>query len=110
MRNHIVARVGIDSYQTYHAHLQPCFLPHFPTRSLFHRFTRVNGPSRHTPEAVVSPLLQQDLAALVEDRRTRARTDHSWELGERLASGIEEGHRGIRLSHRITPTLWEKER
>src|SRR5262245_28098202 len=110
MRNHIVAWVGIDPYQTHHTHLQARFLPHFPKRSLFHRFARVNGPSRHAPEAVVSSLLQQDLATLVEDRRSRARADHFREFGERLASGVEEGDKCTVLSHRITPTPWEKER
>src|SRR5262245_25051086 len=110
MRNHIVAWVGIDPYQTHYTYLQPCFLPYFPERSLFHRFTRVNSPSRHAPEAVVGPLLQQNLATLVKDRRTCARADNMREFGERLASGIEEGDRGTVLSHWVTPTPWEKER
>src|SRR5206468_7177362 len=110
MRNHIVAWVRIDPYQTHHTHLQPGFLPHLPEGALFHRFPRVNGPSRHTPEAVVGPLLQQDLATLVEHRRTRARANNFREFGERLARGVEEGDRCTVLSHRITPTPWEKER
>jgi hypothetical protein len=99
VRNHIVAWVGIDPYQTHHAYLQPSFFPHFPERSLFDRFTRVNGPARHAPEAVVSPLLQQDFAVLVKDRRTRARADNLWKFRERLTSGVEEENMGTRLSH-----------
>src|SRR5262245_55778148 len=110
MRNHIVAWVGIDPHQPHHTHLQPCFLPHFPECSLFHRFARINSPSRHAPEAIISPLLQQDLAMLVEDCRTRARADNFREFGERLASGVKKGDRCTVLSHRITPTPGEKER
>src|SRR5262249_1598473 len=103
LRNHIVTGVRVDPDQAHHTHVEPGFLPHFSERSLLDRFARVNGPPRHTPEAVIGPLLQQDLAALVEHRRTRPRTDYFWESGERLTGGVIEGDRGTLFRHHITP-------
>src|SRR5699024_3063296 len=75
-----VARVGVQPHEAGDLAVDTGFLQGFTHRAFGHAFTRVHGPARHRPVAVVAASDQQQAPLVVEDRHV-GRGDQAVGLG-----------------------------